>query len=36
MSDPERNKPAKFQLVIVRFDENISKTVIQDGGQTPS
>ena len=36
MNDPKRNKLAKFQLVIMRFDENINKTVIQDGGQTPS
>ena len=26
------NKPAKFQLVIARFDKIINKIVIQDGG----
>ena len=26
------NKPAKFQISIMRFDEIINKIVIQDGG----
>ena len=36
MNDLAWNKPAKFQLFILRFDEIINKTVIQDGGRTPS
>ena len=36
MNDPARNKPAKFWFVIMRFEKSINKTVIQDGGQTPS
>ena len=32
MKDHARNKPAKFQLFIMRFDEIINKIVIQDGG----
>ena len=36
MNDPARNKPTKFQLSRMRFDKIINKTVIQDGGPTPS
>ena len=36
MNDLAWNKPANFQLFILRFDETISKTVIQYGGRTPS
>ena len=32
MNDLARNKPAKFLLFIMRFDEIINKMVIQDGG----
>ena len=36
MEDLARNKPTKFQLCIKRFDKIINKTIIQDGGRTPS
>ena len=32
MNDVAWNKPAKFQIFIMRFDELINKIVIQDGG----
>ena len=32
MNDLARNKPAKFQIFIMRFDEINNKIVIQDGG----
>ena len=34
MKDLVRNKPANFQLFILRFYEVINKTVIPDGGRT--
>ena len=36
MKDPAWNKLANFQLFVLRFYEIINKTVIQDGGRTPS
>ena len=32
MNDLAWNKPTKFQIFIMRFDELINKIVIQDGG----
>ena len=36
MKDLAWNKPANSQNFRMRFDEIINKTVIQDGGRTPS